>query len=255
VIGSAVNLVLPGVGSLAAAGIGSLKSDALQQQVAAELSAAVGEVAAKRDLPKLAFLQRRRARSDRRKVQRLLVDHAGFGDLMGLPRPVVESPGQELEHTFGPDEEESALEAGWLGLARAQISLAASPGRVPGTWQDEFAALLQVTATDGLRNADAGRWRMVFPRESDDTPTAAEVAEWSKLLTRVFAARLSANKNLEPFVQELKDQDRLALQHALLLRLDQQRTSLQLIAGVLIAAASVAGTLLGLDAAGLDLGI
>jgi hypothetical protein len=66
----------------------------------------------------------------------------------------------------------------------------------------------------------------------------------------VFAAGLASNPDLCGFAHELREHDRLAIQHALLRRLDQQRVSLQLIAAVLLAAAAAVGIDLGVDALG-----
>jgi len=106
--------------------------------------------------------------------------------------------------------------------------------------------MLEVVVTTGLNDSDGGfNWsELVAHGEPSSTPSAAEVVEWSRIVTRMFAARLEANDSLKEFSAQLRRNDEIAVQNALLWRLDQQRVALQVIAGTM---ALVALLVLGVD--------
>jgi hypothetical protein len=247
VIAGAVNMAIPGLGSLAAAGIGKLKPEAVQAEVRVELGKAISAVGGHQDVAFYAFWKRVPAAWRQQKVSDALPSSVGFVGLLrsgeqggsGGKGGDKQAPG--TAQIADPDRLDLAR------MADAFLAASSAQGEVPGSWQDNFARLLAVAATAGLEegSGEAPRWRKLLdPHDSGARLGAAEVAEWSILVTRVFAARMESNQKLRPVVLELRQQDRDAFQRAMLWRLDEQRRALQAIAGVF----TLVAVALGIDA-------
>jgi hypothetical protein len=242
-VGCAVNLAIPGLGSLAAAGIGSLsasKGENLEGDIAGELNIAIAITRGKQDVPLLALGRRRKGRSQRKEIESALEGAIGVDDMvkLGEQRGEDNVPAGEEKPRSDP-----AYAQGLAAIAQAQLAAAASPGGIPGTWQDEFARLLGVIATAGLDNPKKrAAWCALMARgDAKLRPSQAAVVEWSRVVTKVFAARIEANPSLTGLARELREHDQLALQYALLWRLDEQRRALQTIAAVVVAVAAFVG--------------
>jgi|GEM_PF-3565556 len=239
-IGCAVNLVLPGLGSLAVAGIGKATEQGvdLEREVVNELGEAIAMTKGNPPIPLLAVRKRRRARAKERAIRKAL------GGKIGLIQ--LTKAGSKTDGDAGSEGHDPQDQQGLAAIARAQFVAAARPGEVPSSWQEEFAGMLEVVVTTGLNDSDGGfNWsELVAHGEPSSTPSAAEVVEWSRIVTRMFAARLEANDSLKEFSAQLRRNDEIAVQNALLWRLDQQRVALQVIAGTM---ALVALLVLGVD--------
>lgn len=239
---------MPGVGALAAAGIGWIWPENLQKQVTAELSEAI---AAARVEPEGAGrggrIKRLKVARRQKKQVKGVAGKVGFSELM---RPAPETgkaddPAQEpgpaqpdKEVGVTPEERHRAV-TNLATVARAQLEASATPLPVPGSWRDRFAELLETTATANLDDPHSTQaWcGLLTSNETGPRPDALAIEEWAILVTRIFAARIMENGALRPYALELKEQDRLALQLAMLARLDGQRQALHAVAAVVAFAA------------------
>lgn len=239
-IGCAVNLVLPGLGSLAVAGIAKATEQGvdLEKEVVDELGKAIAMTKGNPPIPPLAVRKRYRARAKERAIRKAL------GEKIGLIQ--LTKAGSTIDDDAGAESTDLRDQQGLGAIAQAQFVAAARPGEVPSGWQEEFAGMLEVVVATGLKDADGGfNWsELVAQGDTSSTPSAAVVVEWSRIVTRMFAARLEANNNLKEFSTQLRRSDEIAAQNALLWRLDQQRVALQVIAGTM---ALVAFLVLGVD--------
>lgn len=274
VIGSAANMVLPGVGSLAVAGVAGLmtRSD-LNREVAAALDDALKSVATPSktrfwEVQEMPTKVRSRLRA--RKARRVLRKGVSFAELMtsahlelNEKQPVDENAAQTTATESAPAEPQadtgeikddsdnegtgSFASDGWRRLARAQLLLAQSPAQPPGSWQDEFSDLLEAIAIRGLEDSQFGsNWRTLVAGDTARSPSPAELQEWSRLVTRVFASEMEKNNNLAPCLKQLAEHDRRASEAAFFWQLDTQRRAIHFIAVMLFGLAIAAGVDIGL---------
>lgn len=241
-IGTAVHLAVPGLGSLAAAAIKEFTANGvnLEAEIQSELATAITLAKGTPPIPRRAFFKRRKAKAQEKAIRETFGKKMGLQDLAQLGQGKDDVPAQDAQPSGKPDDPKLAL------IAKTQLASAAVAGEVPTSWQDEFAGTLAIAVNAGL-NSEAGTfdWHELMGLEtSDGRPSDTEVAEWSRVVTRLFAARLEANDELLPLANQLRRYDEAAVQNALLWRLDQQRVALQIIAAVL---ALVALLVLGVD--------
>jgi hypothetical protein len=243
-IGTSVNLALPGLGSLAVLAVNRGKGAAnLNDEVSKELLGAFRTIAPKRRLSAKAWAKNRLGFGRKGEVREMLDSNIGLDSLLEVGKRTVEGSGRVDLASLPATERES-----WAALAKAQMTMAGAPGFVPGTWQDEFTALLAGLADKYLRGDEPSRehWRdLIGVEEGERDPKGAKLNDWARTVTRVFSARMAANPHLELFVKELSQSDRAAMQYALLWRLDQQRQSLQLVAAALCALLAALGIEIG----------
>lgn len=241
-IGTAVNLAVPGLGSLAAAAVKDFTANGvdLEAEVQSELATAITLAKGTPPIPRRAFLKRRKAKAQEKAIRETFGRKLGLRDLAQLGQGEDDVPAQDAQPPGNQDDPKLAV------IVKAQLAAAAVAGEVPTSWQDEFAGTLEIAVNAGL-NSEAGAFdwhELMGLKTSDERPSDTKVAEWSRVVARLFAARLEANNELRPLATQLRRYDEVAVQNALLWRLDQQRVALQIIAGVL---ALVALLVLGVD--------
>jgi hypothetical protein len=252
IVGGAGNAVMPGVGALAAAGIEWVWPENLQKQVANELSAAIAaaQVAPPRSGLK-GLVNGARAGRRQSKQAKGLTSEVALRDLIGAaeedegqPREAPEGQGdgdEAPDRNDAPDRERAVISL--ATVARAQLEAATTPLPTPGGWRERFATTLETAAVAGLDDPDtAARWTgMLTGDEAAPAPQPLAVKEWATLVTRIFAARITENGELRKYAGELQTLDKLAIQRAMLSRLDGQRQALNLLAAVLALAAIALG--------------
>jgi hypothetical protein len=263
VIGTAVNLVVPGVGSLAVAGVGAVRGPQLKRAIAKALDDALKEVAVAPDVRLWDLRARSQARKRRQRVQKALKGGLTFEELMDSAGRHFQEPSPDGSQGLdrAPQPKQSTAEVSrvdynlpdwssddsvnWGRLARDQLVLASTPAPAPGSWQLEFTEHLEQVAAVGLDAQDpvAGAWRWLITRDEDQKPSNVEITAWATVITRTFAGQMASNADLRGYLAELEKHDERAVQTALLWRLDGQRIALQIIA----AAAAVAALAYGID--------
>jgi hypothetical protein len=248
VIGTAVNMLVPGVGSLAVAGIQDLTRQSLNQQIADALERSLKAIEKPPDVPKLALVRKFKGWRRNRKARKVLASKVPFAAVMAAAQKQFEGA-----HEIGKDAIKAAGEVStssppvssgsddsekvdWAGFARDQLFLALAPVPTPGSWRDEFSDHLEAMAIAGLDDLEyIDRWTLLI--NAGPKPERTEVAEWSDLVTRVFAAEWSASRTLKPYFDQLEQHDQRAYQEAELWQRDAQRRSLNFIALALLAIA------------------
>lgn len=245
-VGSAANLALPGLGSLISVGFSRIQGNGGEidpdREIARELLLSFKSVAPTEKAPKRVRLLNALRKIGKKDATRFLDSRVDLSSLMDIATRAGEQRGA-IDMSDLPKEEQGE----WEALGKAQLAMVSSPSFVPGVWQDEFAALLQIVCEEQLKEggADRDHWRRLLGVEGEKDPDDAQLKEQLRTVSRVFAARMEANSTLQKFAKQLRQSDRTAMQYALLHRLDQQRQSLQLIAAVLVAFAAALG--IGLD--------
>jgi len=233
-VGSAANLALPGLGSLVSIGLTKFKGDQadFNKQISKELVTSFQVVTPKKKASWIARRKNALSRREKKEARRLLDSGVGVSSLIEAAAQTMDEP-----EAGGTTELSDAEKKDWVALGKAQLAMVSSPAFVPGAWQDEFAALLQALFEKQMQKdgPDAKKWRGLIGLKEGEEPKSAQLTDLMRTVTRVFAVRLASNDSLKQLVEELRQSDRIAMQYALLYRMDQQRQSLQLIAAALCA--------------------
>lgn len=249
VIGSAVNIALPGAGSLAAGAVDRLTARTLNEELEAALAGAVDVVGSSADVSRFAFVKRAKGARRKRRINKALHDSVTFQEILSIssesPDDAGEgqsSSGDPAGATEGDADRDSTvpsdLSQDLKRLAFAQLSLAQTEGPIPGSWRDDFEDHLETIARLGLVDKTHGsKWRTIITGHKDDKPSAARVEEWARLVTEAFAVQIAGRQKLEPYLDRLEKHDARASERALFWQLDHQRQAINLISCTLVAIA------------------
>jgi hypothetical protein len=255
VIGSAVNVALPGVGSLAVGAVGALTARSLNQELAKALAEAINVVDDTADVPNLALVRRAKGQWRKRKINKALKGSVKFADLRSTSIARFDRAVRETEDDSGApggepksdDHDESIGQSHDLGrdlrsLALVQLSLAQTEGPVPGTWQDDFEDHLETLARMGLEDPTHGPlWKTVIAGKQTAMPSPARVEEWARLVSEAFAVQIANNADLAPYLARLAEHDKRASERAFLWQLDHQRRAINVVAFFALAIAAEYG--------------
>lgn len=249
-IGSAMNLVVPGLGSLAAGAVDVRRS--VSAELAKELGNAIVDVRRKtpkrsRGLRRIVDLGTDRLRQ--RKAIKSLRGELTYESLLhSALAQFDEAPDAEDGHTEGHPQPalaevlEPATPDTLASLARVQLTLSQSPALGTQRWRDGLESTLRMVATAGLTDGKRRDGWLTLIAPGDPQATATDVADWSAVVSRAFAARLAgATGPLQNVMKELDEHDRRASNEALLIALDSQRRALQFMAYALVLIAGAVG--------------
>jgi hypothetical protein len=245
VIGTSINILLPGVGSLAVAGIGRLTAKSLNQALAEALSRAIEAVAGSTDVRWYRPAKKIREMRGKRRARRTLAKNVTFAELAQTARRQFDTDdgktqrGEvEVQHLDGLQDSDELRGPNLLALARSQIALAIGPARGSANWQASFARLLEEIAARALKDPTAASLLNVIQPGTNVRPTAAELAGWSEAVTLAFSAELGQTDPLRGYLGQLEAYDRRSSHEALLWQIDHQRRALHLIAAALLTLAA-----------------
>jgi hypothetical protein len=254
IIGSAVNIALPGAGSAVAWGYQALTAKSLNQELAQALSRAINVVSASANVGTFAFIKKAKGKWRKHQINKELKSSVTFSDLLGasVKKFDVVVEGDDMQGSALPaksvagesDEvtKEPEVRRVLVRSALAQFALARTPGPVPGTWQDDFDDHLERLARMGLEDpAHRDRWREMITGNKKKAPSQARVESWSRLVCEAFAVELASRPNLAPYRGQLAEHDKRASERAFLWQVDHQRRAINLVAFVLLAIAAEYG--------------